>query len=183
MKKVLKSNVFAFILGALIFGGIGAVSAYAILASDIGFTPKDSTWKKSDGTDITNVKDAIDELYLNSNLALKPVLLWTNSNLSSNFAAQTLSLDLSNYKYVIIVSRTSTTQDYKNRASSILPVGGTAFTGVGVSRDRAIRYAKASTTGIEFKIANYGLDEDNTFSIPYKIYGIKGELDLDLWMD
>ena len=64
MKKIFrKSNIFSFLLGAIIFGGIGVVSAYTIFANDIGYTPKDSTWKKANGEDITNVKDAIDELY------------------------------------------------------------------------------------------------------------------------
>ena len=67
MKKIIKNPIFTFILGALIFGGIVGVSAYTILATDIGFTPKDSTWKKSNGEDITNVKDAIDELYSKAN--------------------------------------------------------------------------------------------------------------------
>ena len=67
MKKIIKSRVFAFILGAIIFGSIGVVSAYTIFADNIGYTPKDSTWKKSNGEDITNVKDAIDELYNKAN--------------------------------------------------------------------------------------------------------------------
>ena len=67
MNKVLKSRIFFLILGAVIFGGIVGVSAYSILASDIGYTPSDSTWKKTNGENITNVKDAIDELYLKSN--------------------------------------------------------------------------------------------------------------------
>lgn len=68
MKKIFKkSNIFSFILGAVIFGGIVGVSAYTILANDIGYTPSDTTWKKSNGEDITNVKDAIDELYTKAN--------------------------------------------------------------------------------------------------------------------
>ena len=67
MKRIIKSRVFAFILGAVIFGGIVGVSAYSIFANDIGYTPSDSTWKKSNGEDITNVKDAIDELYSKAN--------------------------------------------------------------------------------------------------------------------
>ena len=58
-----KSNIFSFILGAIIFGSIGVVSAYTLYANDIEYTPKDTTWKKEDGSDITNVKEAIDELY------------------------------------------------------------------------------------------------------------------------
>ena len=69
MKKIIKSRVFAFVLGAIIFGSIGIVSAYSIFANDIEYTPKDTTWKKSNGEDITNVKDAIDELYSKADLA------------------------------------------------------------------------------------------------------------------
>lgn len=67
MKKIIINPIFTFILGALIFGGIVGVSAYTIFANDIGYTPKDSTWKKSNGEDITNVKEAIDELYTKTN--------------------------------------------------------------------------------------------------------------------
>ena len=63
MKKIRKGYIFSFLLGAIIFGGIVGVSAYTIFANDIGYTPKDTTWKKSNGEDITNVKDAIDELH------------------------------------------------------------------------------------------------------------------------
>ena len=78
MKKVFKSRIFAFVLGAIIFSGITAVSAYTIFANDIGYTPKDSTWKKSNGEDITNVKDAIDELY--SKAINKPISIIDSNN-------------------------------------------------------------------------------------------------------
>lgn len=67
MKKFIKNNIVGFILGTIIFGGIVGVSAYSIFANDIVYTPSDSTWKKSNGEDITNVKDAIDELYTKAN--------------------------------------------------------------------------------------------------------------------
>lgn len=66
MIKVLKSRLFAFILGAIIFSGITSVTAYSLFANQIEYRP---FWKKSDGGDITNVSEAIDELYKNS---LKP---------------------------------------------------------------------------------------------------------------
>ncbi len=43
MKKVFKSRIFAFVLGVIIFGGIGVVSAYTIFANDVGYTPKYKT--------------------------------------------------------------------------------------------------------------------------------------------
>lgn len=79
MKKIFKkSNIFAFILGAIIFGSIGVVSAYTIFANDIGYTPKDTTWKKSNGEDITNVQDAIDILYDKSNISSDIKVLFEN---------------------------------------------------------------------------------------------------------
>ena len=56
MKKILKNPLFSFILGSIIFGGIGTVFAYSILAEDVGYTPKDTTWE------VDNVSDAIDDL-------------------------------------------------------------------------------------------------------------------------
>ena len=68
MKRIIKSRIFAFILGAIIFGSVG-VYASSYIAKDISFTPKNTNWKKEDGTDITNVKDAIDDLYIKNQLS------------------------------------------------------------------------------------------------------------------
>ena len=66
MKKILRSRIFAFILGAIIFGSIG-VMASQFNAKQIMYNPSDNTWKKSNGEDINNVKEAIDELYTKRN--------------------------------------------------------------------------------------------------------------------
>ena len=93
-----------FILGATIFGFIGAALAYTLLANEVGYTPKDSTWKKEDNTDIENVQEAIDELYdkwykyYNLDLSIK--------NDYKIFHAQpysdTLSLQLDAGKYIVL---------------------------------------------------------------------------------
>ena len=57
MKKYSNSKIFSFILGAIIFGGIGVASAYTLFANNIGFTPRDTTWN------VDNTKDAIDDLH------------------------------------------------------------------------------------------------------------------------
>ena len=67
MSKIIKSRIFTFVLGAVIFSGITGVAAYSMFAKDIKYTPKDTTWKKANGEDITNVEEAIDELILNDN--------------------------------------------------------------------------------------------------------------------
>ena len=63
MKNILRSRIFTFVVGAIIFSGITGVAAYTMIANKIGYTPKDSTWKKSNGENITNVEEALDELY------------------------------------------------------------------------------------------------------------------------
>ena len=64
MKKLFKSRIFSFILGAIIFSGITSVAAYSLFAESVGYTPALTSWKKSNGEDITNVKEALDELFL-----------------------------------------------------------------------------------------------------------------------
>ena len=63
MKKILKSKLFSFLLFAVIFTSIG-VAASTLLASNVEYSPQDSSWKKENGENIENVQDAIDELYL-----------------------------------------------------------------------------------------------------------------------
>ena len=57
MKRIITSRIFTFILGALIFGGVGSALAYTYAANQITYTPKDTT------REVDNVKDAIDDLY------------------------------------------------------------------------------------------------------------------------
>ena len=90
----MKKGIIGFVLGALIFGSIGVVSAYTILANDIGYTPKDTTWE------VDNVKDAIDELYDKANTSK---IIWVNENPGSNFEPMTLNIDLSPYQSIIVL--------------------------------------------------------------------------------
>ena len=54
-KKIRKGIVLMIVLG-IVFGGIAGVTAYTISAKEIGYSPKDSSWK------VTNVADAIESL-------------------------------------------------------------------------------------------------------------------------
>ena len=76
MKKVLKSNIFWFLFGALIFGMIGGVSAVTILSKDIAYQPK-GDWN------VSNVEQAIDSLYMsktsdNYSTSEKAIGTWTD---------------------------------------------------------------------------------------------------------
>ena len=96
MKKIFKkSNIFSFLLGALIFGGITGVVAATILSKDVSYSPKDTTWK------VDNVKDAIDDLYDKTNN--KSDLLWINNNKTTGISAFDVNVNLSNYTKIMVV--------------------------------------------------------------------------------
>ena len=63
MKKQFRLKTFIIILGAIIFIGSASALTYSIFAQDVGFTSRDETWKQQDGSDITNVKEALDDLH------------------------------------------------------------------------------------------------------------------------
>ena len=71
--------VLSFILGAIIFGSITGLFAYAINASDTSFSPNDNTWN------VNNVSSALDDLYTRASLWIDPsyidfTTLATNTN-------------------------------------------------------------------------------------------------------
>lgn len=173
MKKIFKNPIFMFVLG-LIIAGVGGVVAVNINANNVEYTSVDENWN------VSSVNEAIDDLYLHTDAALKPILLWTNPNPSASFAAQTISLDLSDYKYVILTVISGTGYDYTPRASSILPVldDYQEEMGVAAAGTRSARFVIARPMGITFSTSN--ASSGNNFTIPYKIYGVKGEMELDL---
>ena len=56
MKKLFKNSKFTFFLG-IIISSLSIVWASSIIASDVGYTPKDSNWS------VSNVQTATDSLY------------------------------------------------------------------------------------------------------------------------
>jgi len=115
MKKIGKSHIFAFVLGAILFSGITGVAAYTVLASDISFTPSDTTWKTEDGEDITNVQDAIDSLYIKGDKKMPDsirLLLRGDSYSNSYNTTALISIDgtiKNTYKYFKIDTLTKNT--------------------------------------------------------------------------
>lgn len=108
-------------------------------------------------------------------------LLWTNASLESEFASQTIPLDLSKYKYFCFSAmnyKFNTSLTYQTAMSTIGIVdsleGAMCVTKY---RDNAgSRFAKATKTGVIFSDAYPNLTSDrtvnNTRTIPYRIYGI-----------
>lgn len=106
-------------------------------------------------------------------------LLWTNASPTSSFAAQTVSLSLSSYTMVAVLFA------YANSINTMqhvfmLPVNGAttvcSFYWTAEKTLRAIRNAKASTSGVAFEggyTDNGGITANNIYAVPLKIYGIK----------
>ena len=107
MSKNLKNNIISFILGALIFGSIGIVSAFSLFADNVGFTPYDNTWN------VDNVESAINDLYANQAYycsyikSIKPM----TSNTSADGVASSNSVLSSSAVYKAFDGNTNTGVD------------------------------------------------------------------------
>ena len=101
MKKIFKNPIFTFILGAVIFSTL-SVFAYSIIAQDVGFTPKDDTWKNKDGTAIENVKEALDDLYFYAKKEDFTGDFYLSGTIDGSGYSRTSYVDInvSNYKFI-----------------------------------------------------------------------------------
>ena len=103
-------------------------------------------------------------------------LLWTNASPSSSFAAQTISIDLSNYSWILIAHKAAASGS--NLSVDIFLVGTQGHLRI-VNSAIARRVASVSNTGVEFN-AGYNLTQggssyntNNGVCVPYQIYGIR----------
>ena len=115
-------------------------------------------------------EDGTDNLFPTS----KMDLLWANASPSSNFAAQTVSLDLSRYAKVIVNYRwaTSDTSQYLGRTNIIGRSTIDDCCNPTNTATQGVRTYTSSTTGISFLDAYTG-SKSNNIMIPLEIYGIK----------
>lgn len=119
------------------------------------------------------VSDEFNQLKSDLDNILKMDLLWTYSNPESGFEPQTISLDLSNYRFIFIECyRSYNNFDYNltgliriGSSGNILGYIGGKITG------RLI--TKTSTQSVEFASGIYDTQDDNRYAIPYKIYGVR----------
>lgn len=171
MKKI----ILGFVLGLMTATGLIGI-VYALNASDIDYKE-------------TKVDQALDNLYTKALEETEMKLLWTNSNPNVPFAAQTIPLDLSNYKYVVINATyggNGITNDYFTGHKSIIEVGTTSnITGAyGGSNGQNLSYGSAATirettvttSGITFDIGKFydGSNKNsNNYAVPLNIWGIK----------
>ena len=133
----------------------------------------------SDTVSIADINDNMDTID-SAVAALSPVLLWTNSDTSADFAAQTVSLSLSAYSMVRVEYLLKTgyvgravhehVKGFMNVAFGLYP--GSPFV-------QTTREVLVSATGVQF-YAGYvttsggaACTANNTYMVPYRIYGIK----------
>ena len=135
---------------------------------------------------MVSLKKILNKILKNLQGVEKKTLLWTNKSPTSEFAAQTISLNLSGYDAVEIICRYSRTDDASMRY--ICDVGSSTsmywfyytatdgkYTGV-----RSRNVVSVSTTGVDIhtcsgKPGNSTTNTSNNgYIIPVKIYGIKG---------
>ena len=132
-------------------------------------------------------KEETDNLLANIPTGMQMEQLWENASPSSEFAAQTIALDLSDYQSFIIVLRGYATS---SAYFSTFVEMGTGMTNILVSTQNvAAANAKISfgqrnvtinSTGFTFNDAcSKGPDgtsatTSNKYNVPYRIYGIKG---------
>lgn len=120
-------------------------------------------------------EDGTDNLFPTSKIDL----LWENASPMSAFAAQTVSLDLSGYKTVCIVTNNNYSGDPDGY--TYLPVGSSSIV-TNMNKGGTYRLRRraciVSSTGVTFEDARdtAGWDnnsQSNGTAIPQKIYGIK----------
>lgn len=104
--------------------------------------------------------------------------VWTNSNPSSAFAAQTINLDLSGYKAIEIVFANSSTANQGGVIIKMIPATGASLTVLTNNTTNTTglrqRTCSATSTGVSFSAARNGSNADNGVVIPLHIYGIIG---------
>ena len=102
-------------------------------------------------------------------------LLWSNASPTSVFSAQTISLDLSNYDYILIEGlRSISYPNDKTKVLSLCPKGQTVNYSVssdGTTDNGAARTVTVSNAGVTFSNAHSSGSTQNYFAIPLKIYG------------
>lgn len=110
------------------------------------------------------------------------VSLWDNPDPSSNFSAQTVPLDLSDWTFIAIVTQYSTTSD--NEAVHLIRVGGKSSMDTGSIASTMYftkRSATVTSSGITFTTGyrNTTGTSGVNYCIPVAIYGVSAEYNLD----
>ena len=111
-------------------------------------------------------------------VGLRMDLLWENDDLSSNFGAQTVQVDLSSYSHYLVVpvfskANQNTSPGVLNVAEDGVVCGLVVGSGTNNNVGSRTCYYDSSVPGIVFAGGNYGGSSHNDYCIPKAIYGVK----------
>lgn len=101
-------------------------------------------------------------------------LLWVNSAPTSNFSAQTISLNLSSYDAVCIITKTTAPSSYTHWQFGLVGGNMTMANKASTSATQYGRTAQVAEDGITFSNGYNGGTAGAANCIPWYIYGIKG---------
>ena len=110
---------------------------------------------------------------------IEGTVLWSNSNLTTNFSSQTITLSdsLNNYDFYEIIYKQNTTAQRMMSTGKIPSTYGTILnTTIGYIHFRPVNYASTTTLEIANNMSVMTLGTtttDNSFNIPYKVIGYK----------
>ena len=138
---------------------------------------------------VTSVNGQTGDVVITPGGGMEATLLWTNSDLLNSFEAQTVTLDLTDYKFIIIeygVSDVGLILTAMFTVPTLPPPAGYSSYNclqgwyiTGSNGRMSIRSLQVTTSGVVFgggtRFDNYNNSNtgDNTRCIPYRIWGIK----------
>ena len=178
------NNISIYLRNSCIIRVVYAVTLYQ--AKEVAYDNSNS------GSTSTDVQSALDELYNKVNNIEVPevTLLWENPSPKSNFNAQTLDIDYTPYDYLLIAGSGNITKDLTSapflNGYALIPakfdsVSWFVFGYHDFFYDRWYgdlrqRYLKFKTNDIYISDAIlYNQGVSNSYTVPIKIYGIKGD--------
>lgn len=151
-------------------------------------TDGDASWQtpSSGGTTVYDDSTAYSSLTFETlssgvdtvKLGIDMDLLWTNSSPTSSFSAQTISLDLSEYRAVLLILVMEATASTIYYNPLLCLVNGNNYRAVNGGSKIMHRSFNVSTSGISvlggYLVNSYGADTaDNVRQVPIYIYGIR----------
>lgn len=151
------------------YEGAGAVSPYDGTPANLGTASAGTSASYARGDHVHAMPTAEDV----GAMATWGELLWTNASPTAAFAAQTLSLDLTEYSAVAIEINLNNTGNFQAVGIAFVGAANTIFGKAASSATLFGRYATVAADGITFNNGYSGSTAGESYAIPRRIYGIR----------